>query len=57
MKSFWKRLGRNALAGLIAGAATVLNENPLFMGIAPILNATFKYLRDKNPDSWIWQIL
>lgn len=57
MRSFLKRLLRNALSGAIAGGLAILNEEPIFLGIAPILNATFKYLRDKNPDSWIWRIL
>lgn len=47
MKRALKRLFRGVTACTIAGIAIYMENDPLFIIIAPVLNATFKYMRVK----------
>jgi len=40
------RLGRSLLSVAIAGAVATLKDNPFYLGIAPVLQALGKYLRE-----------
>lgn len=42
-----KRFGRGLLGLILSALLAYFNEQPLLIGLAPLINATGKYLRDK----------
>lgn len=53
MNPILSRFLRAAIAVIIAGAAERYADNPLWLGLAPILMAIGKGLRDKMGWDWI----
>ena len=59
MKAIIIRLLRVALAGAIARVAVEWVQIPAWwtVGVAALVNAAWKGLRNKYPDYWLWKLM
>ena len=53
ISSSLKRIGRNTVALLIAGAAAYINSDPALLIIAPLINGAAKFIRERWGIKWL----